>query len=208
MAELGRLGIAGLLLSGCGQKRCHSRGSMSRLLSRALVGVPRFASGQFVKTKDTASSRDRNGPVVSCSGDQTWKTPQNSWTSIGQSTSSSSTPSDPCSVVQTVTESFAIASVMRSLSELAAVLAFSGLAAESLDVGLPCHPAPSTCRFQWPESRVIGFKSEDVPACSFEVVLDRSILVQFGHSAPNHLMKAQDGSLRLTVEQVVLPHFR
>ena len=110
------LGIAGLLLSGCGQKRCHSRGSMSRRVSRALVGVPRFASGQFVKTKDTASSRDRNGPVLSCSGDQTWKTPQNSWTAIGQSTSSPSTPSDPCSVVQTVTESFAIASVMRSWS--------------------------------------------------------------------------------------------
>jgi hypothetical protein len=92
--------------------------------------------------------------------------------------------------------------------ELEAVVGFNGLGAESLDVGLPCHPAPSACRFQWPESRVIGFKSEDVTACALEVVLDRSILVQFGHTEPNHLMKVQDGSLRLTVEQVVLPHFR
>jgi hypothetical protein len=92
--------------------------------------------------------------------------------------------------------------------ELEAVVAFNGPAAESLDVGLPCHPAPSGRSFQLPESRVIGFKSKDVSACALEVVLARSILVQFVHAAPNHLMKVQEGCLRLTVEQVDLPHFR
>jgi hypothetical protein len=78
----------------------------------------------------------------------------------------------------------------RERPELPDVVAANGLAAEALDVRLPCNPGPTATFVERTEPCVIGLQPEDSTALTVECVRTGWIKVLFAHDLPRLLREA------------------